>query len=175
MDKAYVQVYTGDGKGKTTAAVGLCLRALGAGLAVYIGQFIKAKPSSEITGLLAAVSPTGRLTARQFGLGRFPPGAPSKEDVDAARAGLAEAREATLSSEYDLVVLDEACVAVARGLVSESEILGLMADRPRTVELVLTGRYATRKIIDAADLVTEMREVKHYAASGAPARAGMEL
>lgn len=175
MERGYVQVYTGDGKGKTTAAVGLCLRALASGLSVYLGQFIKAVPSAEIRGLRSAAGPGGLLEVKQYGLGRFGPGPAPIEDIEAAAAGLAEALAALTGLSYDLVVLDEACVAVARGLVAEADLLGLVAARPASVELVLTGRYATPAILEAADLVTEMREIRHYASRGVAARPGIEL
>jgi cob(I)alamin adenosyltransferase len=176
MEKGYVQVYTGEGKGKTTAAIGLCLRALGSGLSVYLGQFIKGKPSAEVVALSDAARAGGwKLESRQYGLGRFIAGVPPREDVEAAGKGLGEARSALDSGLFDLVVLDELCVAVARGLIGEGEALELIAGKPRSVELVMTGRYATQAMIDAADLVTEMREVKHYYRSGVKARMGIEL
>jgi cob(I)alamin adenosyltransferase len=175
MDRGYVQVYTGEGKGKTTAAIGLCLRALGAGLSVYVGQFIKARPSAEIEALRSAWGAGGCLETRQYGLGRFIEGDPGAPDIVAARSGLVDARAALLSGRFDLVVLDEICVAVVRGLLEEGDVLGLVASKPESVELVLTGRYATQSIVAAADLVTEMRAVKHYHASGVVARAGIEL
>ncbi|MGO8692499.1 MAG: cob(I)yrinic acid a,c-diamide adenosyltransferase [Rectinemataceae bacterium] len=175
MERGYVQVYTGEGKGKTTAAIGLCLRALGAGLSVYVGQFIKARPSAEIEALRAVPDARGSLETRQYGLGRFMEGDPSASDIEAARSGLADARTALLSGSFDLVVLDEICVAVARGLLEEGEVLDLVASKPESVELVLTGRYATQSVVAAADLVTEMRAVKHYHASGVAARSGIEL
>jgi cob(I)alamin adenosyltransferase len=176
MERGYVQLYTGEGKGKTTAAVGLCLRALGAGLSVYLGQFIKAEPSAEVRALERAALALGwNLSARQYGLGRFVFSPPPPEDIEAARRGFAEAREELGSGRYDLVVLDELCVAVARGLVAEGDALALMAGKPLTAELVLTGRYATKAMVEAADLVTEMKAVKHYYSAGVPARTGIEL
>jgi cob(I)alamin adenosyltransferase len=176
MERGYVQIYTGEGKGKTTAAIGLCLRALGSGLSVYLGQFIKEKPSAEVVVLSeSARAAGGKIESRQYGLGRFIAGAPPREDVEAARKGFDEACQALSSGRFDLVVLDELCVAVARGLIEEGEALGLIAGKPRNVELVMTGRYATQALIDAADLVTEMRAVKHYHTAGVPARKGIEL
>jgi len=175
MERGYVQLYTGDGKGKTTAAIGLCLRALGSGLSVYLGQFIKANPSAEIKALRLAAGKAAMLEIHQYGLGRFISGGPSDADVDAARTGLGFARAALASGRYDLVVLDEACVAVARGLLTEEELLDLISAKPDSAELVLTGRYATRKVIEKADLVTEMRAIKHYYSAGVLARPGIEL
>ena len=180
MEKGYLQIYTGNGKGKTTAALGLALRALGAGLSVYVGQFIKGMRYSEIRALdeLAAIfkrrdgSPA--LEVRQFGRGCFIRREPEPADIEAAREGLEAARKAMLSGNYDLVILDELNVAVSIGLISESEALAFAGKRPAAVELVLTGRGAPDALIQAADLVTEMREVKHYYARGVEARKGIE-
>lgn len=176
MGKAYVHVYTGDGKGKTTAALGLAIRALGAGLDVYLGQFIKGMRYSEIATLEAldrALGP-GRLELRQFGRGCFIGREPEAADFAAASAGLEAARNAILSEDWDLVILDEINVAMAKGLVVESEVLDLLERRPPSVELVLTGRGAPEAIRARADLVTEMRCVKHYYETGVQARDGIE-
>ncbi|HUW41955.1 MAG TPA: cob(I)yrinic acid a,c-diamide adenosyltransferase [Rectinemataceae bacterium] len=175
MDKGYFQVYTGEGKGKTTAALGLCLRALGAGLRVYLGQFIKGGRYSEIKALeTLAVALDGTLAVRQFGLGRFIRNGPSPEDMAAAREGLVEARAALVSGDWDLVVLDELNVAAHVGLVTEHDIIDLAAARHPGVELLVTGRYATPAVIEAADLVTEMRPIRHYFDKGVMARKGIE-
>ncbi|MBF0456533.1 MAG: cob(I)yrinic acid a,c-diamide adenosyltransferase [Nitrospirae bacterium] len=165
-----IHVYTGDGKGKTTAAVGLSVRALGAGLRVFFAQFIKAAESSEFAALEAF---GGRFCLRRFGMG-FIRSAPSQADIDAARAGLTETRDAMLSHSYDIVVLDEINVAVSLGLISSGAIAGLIKDRPEDIELVLTGRGASEEIIAAADLVTELKEIKHYYRNGTKARKGIE-
>ncbi len=176
MDKGYLQVYTGDGKGKTTAALGLALRALGAGNSVFLGQFIKGMRYSEIEALerLGAAFGPGRLEVRQFGRGCFIRREPEPADREAANAGLAAARAACLSGRFDLVILDEANVAMSLGLLAPEEVLALAAERPAGVELVLTGRYAPESILAAADLVTEMREVRHYYREGVEARTGIE-
>jgi len=176
MAQGYLQVYTGNGKGKTTAAIGLSIRALGAGLSVYIGQFIKGMRYAEIATLetLAAALGPGRLTVRQYGRGCFIFRDPEQSDIDAAAEGLAEARAALESGSYGLVILDELNVAVKVGVVSEADALALVAARPPEVELVVTGRYATDAMLAAADLVTEMREVKHYYKNGVEARDGIE-
>lgn len=176
METGYVQVYTGNGKGKTTAAIGLSVRALGAGISVYIGQFIKGMRYSEIDALetLASALAPGRLVVRQYGRGCFILREPEMEDVKAAEAGLSEAREALASGRYGLVVLDELNIAISTGVISEKAVLALMAERPKNVELVITGRYATKAVRDAADLVTEMREEKHYYRKGVQARIGIE-
>ncbi len=173
IGRGYVHVYTGNCKGKTTAALGLAFRAMGYGLKTYIGQFIKKHPYGEIESA-RMVSPC--ITIEQYGRGEFIHAGdiPSSEDIDAARRGLARAADIMLSGDYDIVVLDEILTACHFRLVSQSEILTFISRKPPGVELVLTGRYAPVKIIDAADLVTEMSEVKHYYRKGVPARAGIE-
>jgi cob(I)alamin adenosyltransferase len=170
--RGYVQVYTGDGKGKTTAALGLAVRAAGAGLRVFIGQFVKGRPSSE----QAALDRFGdTITLRQFGRECFIHGAPTAEDIRCAEAGLDEARRVLEDGRHALVILDEANVAVQLGLFPVERILDLLAVRPPHVELVLTGRGADPRVLAQADLVTDMRAVKHYFARGVPARRGIEL
>jgi cob(I)alamin adenosyltransferase len=166
-----VQVYTGDGKGKTTAALGLALRAAGAGLHVFIAQFIKGVHSSELDALERY---SDLITIRQYGCGRFIHGEPEPEDIEAAEKGLTEARAALASGDYDVVILDEANVAVHFGLFGAADLLALLDARPERVELVITGRKALAELIKRADLVTEMREVKHYYAQGITARRGIE-
>ncbi|MHB9152861.1 MAG: cob(I)yrinic acid a,c-diamide adenosyltransferase [Spirochaetales bacterium] len=176
MKQGYVQVYTGDGKGKTTAALGLCLRALGAGLSVYIGQFIKGMKYSEILSLekLSALFGGERLTVEQYGRGCFIKRAPEPEDIAAAGLGLQKAMTAMLSGRYDLVILDEINVASRYSLISDEGIAALLDARPASVELVMTGRYAPASLIARADLVTEMKEIRHYYAKGVEARRGIE-
>jgi cob(I)alamin adenosyltransferase len=171
LSHGYVQVYTGDGKGKTTAALGLALRAAGAGWSVFFGQFAKGSKCSELTALERF---TDRITVRQFGRACFVGCEPDQADVDSAHRGLAECREVVLSGDYRLVVLDEANEAVALGLASLEDLLSLVDIRPAAVELVFTGRWAHRRLIDRADLVTEMQEVKHYYHRGVLARTGIE-
>jgi len=169
--KGYVQVYTGDGKGKTTAALGLALRAAGAGLRVYIAQFVKGMHYSELSALERFQD---RITIHQFGRDCFIRRAPAPEDVQAARQGLEAARKVLASGAHDLVILDEASIAVHFDLFSADELLALVAGRPEHVEVVITGRNAHPRILEAADLVTEMRELKHYYRKGVEARAGIE-
>lgn len=171
--KGYVQVYTGDGKGKTTAAVGLVIRALGAGMRVFFAQFIKGGRYSEID-MLERVAEHNSLVCRQYGEGCFILREAQESDRAAARRGLEEARSALKSEEYDLVVLDEANVAAKLGLISDEDLLSLIDDRPECVELVFTGRGASEALIARADLVTEMREIKHYYKKGVTARRGIE-
>jgi cob(I)alamin adenosyltransferase len=169
--RGFVQVYTGDGKGKTTAALGLALRAAGAGLKVFIGQFIKMGDYSEIKALERFPD---LIRVEQFGLGRFVGGKPSPADIAAARAGMQRVREVMASGEYQVVILEEANVAVKYGLIGVQELLGIIIDKPLEMEMVITGRGAAPRIIEAADLVTEMKVVKHYFEKGVRARVGIE-
>lgn len=171
LPKGYIQVYTGDGKGKTTAALGLALRAAGHGLHTYIGQFMKGQRYGE----LEALKDHPYIKIEQYGDARYI----HREDVTAeqvtqARRGLARAREAMLSEEYDIVVLDEINVTIWFGLLEAKEVLALLDEKPEHVEIVITGRRAPQALIDRADLVTEMREVKHYHRQGVTARRGIE-
>jgi len=169
----YVQVYTGNGKGKTTAAMGLAFRAAGRGFKTYIAQFLKAQPTGEIE---AAKRLAPLIRIEQFGREGFitVKDGPDDEDVSRAAEGLARAREAMLSGEYRIVVLDEVNTAVHFRILPEAEVLALIDRRPAAVELVLTGRYAPTSFIDRADLVTEMTEIKHYFNQGVKAREGIE-
>ena len=171
LKKGYIQVYTGDGKGKTTAALGLSLRAAGAGLKVYIAQFIKSGDYSEIRALERFAD---RIRVDQFGLGRFIKGQPAPEDVAAASQGLLAIREALSSNRYQMIVMDEANVAARLGLFAVDELLAIMNGKPDTMELVITGRGADPRVVANADLVTEMQAVKHYFRSGVAARVGIE-
>jgi cob(I)alamin adenosyltransferase len=170
-DRAYVQVYTGDGKGKTTAALGLALRAAGAGLRVFIAQFAKGTEAAELASLARFAD---LVTVRQYGLRRFLREPPAPEDIAAAREGLREAREAVASGRWDVVILDEANIATHFGLFTVEELLEVVDRAAGRVEIVVTGRKADPRLIERADLVTEMREVKHYYAKGAAARRGIE-
>jgi cob(I)alamin adenosyltransferase len=171
MRNGYVQVYTGDGKGKTTAALGLTLRAAGHGLRSYVGQFMKGQPYGE----LEALRDHPLITIEQYGGTRcIRREDVSAEDVARARRGLERAAEAMISGRYEIVVLDEINVALWFGLLSVEEVLALLDRRPKDVELILTGRRAAAEVLDRADLVTEMREVKHYYRSGLQAREGIE-
>ena len=169
--QGYIQVYTGDGKGKTTAALGLAIRAAGAGLNVYIAQFVKQGEYSEIKGLKQL---SDKITVEQFGSGGFIEGRPSTEDIEAARQGLERVKTILADGEHPVVILDEANVAVALNLISEESLLNLIIDKPAGVEVIVTGRGATPGIIARADLVTEMKEVKHYFKEGVQARVGIE-
>ena len=169
--QGFVQIYTGDGKGKTTAALGLALRAAGAGLRVYFGQFIKNADYSEIKALARFAD---CITVRQFGRGCFLLTEPAPEDRAAARRALDAIGLALVSGDYDLVIADEANVAVALGLIEPDDLVALIDLRPEQVELVLTGRSAPDAVLTRADLVTEMRCVRHYYDRGVLARPGIE-
>jgi len=171
-DLGYVHVYTGDGKGKTTAALGLALRAAGAGLPVFFAQFAKGGLYSEIAALRRFED---LITVKQYGGECFLNARPSQDDVDAARAGLAEVRGILSQGRHKLVVLDEASIAVRFHLMSEEELLEIVRARPAHVELVITGRYAPVSLLESADLVTAMQEVDHYFNRGVLARRGIEV
>ncbi len=169
--EGYVQVYTGNGKGKTTAALGLTVRALGAGLKVFIGQFLKTGTFSELKGLSCFGN---AVTVEQYGGGKFIIGDPSEADKERAREGFARAREAAESGTFDVVILEEINVAVDIGLLPVEDVLTLITNKHPAAELVLTGRNAHKNLIEAADLVTEMKCVKHYFDRGIHARTGIE-
>jgi cob(I)alamin adenosyltransferase len=169
--KGYVQVYTGNGKGKTTAALGLSIRAAGAGLKVFIAQFIKKGNYNEIKALKKF---SDLITVEQFGKGRFIKNKPATEDIQAARKGIEKIKSIVSSGNYKMVILDEANVAVKLGLFSVEDLLDIIANKPEEVELVITGRNADQRIIEKSDLVTEMKEIKHYFQKGVKARIGIE-
>lgn len=173
--RGYIQVYTGNGKGKTTAAIGLTVRALGAGLRVFFAQFIKGGRYSEIEMLEKIASESeGQLQCRQYGTGCFIMREPAEADRIAAREGLDEVFQIMQNESYQLIVLDEANVAVSLGLLKEEDLLRLADAKPDSAELVFTGRGAPPKLMERADLVTEMTEVKHYYQKGVMARKGIE-
>ena len=173
LGKGYVQVYTGNCKGKTTAALGLAFRAMGRGLKTYIGQFMKGQQYGELE---AAKLVKPYITIEQYGKEGFihVKNPPEREDVRMAQKGLAKARKAMLAGDYDIVIFDEIITAHCFHLVSIDNMLDLIKNKPDNVEIVLTGRYAPQELIDAADLVTEMLEIKHYYTKGVAARDGIE-
>lgn len=171
MEKGYVQIYTGDGKGKTTAALGLSLRAAGAGLSVYIAQFLKKGDYSELKALERF---SDKITIEQFGAGGYIVGEPKPEDLAAAQKALAAIRAALKSGAYDIVIMEEAGVAEKFSIISADDVLDIIAAKPENVELVITGRGVSQKVMDAADLVTEMKEIRHYYQKGVLARPGIE-
>jgi cob(I)alamin adenosyltransferase len=169
--EGYVQIYTGDGKGKTTAALGLIVRALGRDLRVCFLQFMKSDPTwGEIVTLKRLGVPV-----QQCGLDHWViKGEASEEDLAAAAAGLARARALVEGGGYDLVVLDELMTAVYFELVAVDDVLAVIAAKPPAVELVMTGRGAPEELVAASDLATEMRPLKHYYDAGVKARPGIE-
>jgi cob(I)alamin adenosyltransferase len=172
LEQGLVQVYTGNGKGKTSAAFGLALRAIGRGLKVYAVQFIK---GGFDYGELYVVDKLPNLKLKAFGRGEFVTmKPPEKEDVKLADEAFQLAKEVVGSGEYDIVILDEINVALNLKLISLEKVLELIKNKPKHVELILTGRYAPSEIIETADLVTEMKEVKHPFNKGYQARKGIE-
>ncbi len=173
LKQGFLQIYTGNGKGKTTAAVGLAVRALGRGFNVYFAQFMKSMRYGEIE-ILHQFEP--RVTLVRWGNDGFvfKKELPSAELQEEMQKGLRQAEEAMLSGAYDLVILDEILVSIYFHLFSTKQILEFVRKRPTDVELVLTGRYCPPDLIDVADLVTEMNEVKHYYHNGILARTGIE-
>ena len=173
MKKGFVQIYTGNGKGKTTAVIGQAVRAAGHGMKSYIVQFMKDHPYGEVESLKSLKQ---WITLEQFGNDEFvlKREHPDKKDVEAAQKALAQAGEKMISGKFDLIILDEVCVAIYFRLLNVSEILKLIEEKPEPTELILTGRYCPMELIDKADLVTEMKEVKHYYQKGIIARKGIE-
>jgi cob(I)alamin adenosyltransferase len=168
-----VQVYTGDGKGKTTAALGLALRAVGRGLNVCMLQFMKG--SGRYGEHLAAEKLTPLLTIIQTGRPGWVNTKDITEDRQVAQEALIQTQELLNSGRFDLFICDEINGAVGFGLIDIEQVLELIKSKPKNVELVLTGRNAHPLLIEAADLVTEMREIKHYYKAGVPARTGIEM
>jgi len=172
LEKGLVQVYTGEGKGKTSAAFGSALRAVGRGLKVYVIQFIK---GGFDYGELYIAERLPNLKLAAFGRGRFITEAPpSQKDVQLARDAFDLAKKVVDSGEYDIVILDEVNVVLNLKMIDIDEVVKLIKNKPKHVELILTGRYAPAQIMEVADLVTEMREVKHPYARGVPPRKGIE-
>ncbi|SCL88623.1 cob(I)yrinic acid a,c-diamide adenosyltransferase [Sporanaerobacter sp. PP17-6a] len=170
MEKGYVHVYTGNGKGKTTAALGLSLRAVCAGKKVYFGQFIKGMKYSE----LESQKFLPNFEIHQFGRNCFIFNKPTEEDIRLAKEGLETCRKILSGGLYDIVVLDELNIAVYYNLFTIDEAIEVIKDKAPHVEVIVTGRYADEKLIEFADLVTEMKEIKHYYKKGVPARKGIE-
>jgi len=172
LERGLIQVYTGDGKGKTTCALGLALRAVGQGFKVYLVQFMKGRDTGEAR---AAAKLSPELTLRYFGRpGLVNLKSPAREDLDLVQEAWNLAREIIASGDWDLVVLDEINLALAYGLIPLQEALEALRRRPAWVEVVLTGRQAPPELVELADLVTEMRGIKHYFTAGVKARRGIE-
>ena len=175
FSKGFVQVFTGDGKGKTTSAIGLAIRAMGSDHTVFFAQFVKSKTASEFNAL-SKMGPSFTFVSYGASDSKFLfERAPTEEDKIMARGGLSEAHQAMFSKNYDMVILDEVNIAVYYNLIEVKELLELIHQKPDSVELVLTGRYADPRIIEAADLVTEMKNIKHPFDKGIKARRGIEF
>lgn len=173
LEQGFIQIYTGNGKGKTTAAIGQAIRAAGYGLKTYIAQFMKEFPYNELNSLKHLKN---WITIEQFCGDEFvyKKQLPGEEDLAKAKKGLQTAKEKMLSGEYDLIILDEAIVATYFKLIETAELIEIIKLKPEKVELILTGRYCPKELIELADLVTDMKEVKHYYQKGIKSRKGIE-
>lgn len=169
-DVQLIQVYTGNGKGKTTAALGLALRAAGAGLKVYIAQFAKGGHYSELNSLRKLKN----IKLEQFGRGSFIGRVPAQADIALAGKGLEKIKKIISRKAYQVVILDEINIALELKLVRLEEVAGLLKRAPKGTEIILTGRYAPAAVIKMADLVSQVRQVKHYYQRGVLARKGIE-
>lgn len=170
--RGLLQIYTGDGKGKTTAAFGQALRAVGHGYRVCVVQFMKGRKYGEF---VAAERYLPNLTIHLAGLDSFVMrDNPAPLDIEMARRGLEVARQAVHSGNYDMVILDELNVALDFGLVPLDEVLKLVKERPATLDLIITGRYARPELLALADTVSEVREIRHHYRAGVKERAGIE-
>lgn len=170
MSKGYIQIYTGDGKGKTTAAFGLAVRARYAGKRVYIGQLMKSMKYNEVN----IEKDVSNITIEQLGTGCIFNRNPNEEDINSAREGLMKCSKILKEGNFDLVILDEIMIAIYLKLISTKEVIKALDSRAEHVEVVLTGRYAPKELIEKADLVTEMKQIKHYYEKGVEAREGIE-
>jgi len=170
MERGYISIYTGNGKGKTTAAFGLTVRAILSGKKVFIGQFVKDMKYKETR----LVEHFDNIEIKQLGKGCFITNLPNDEDIKAARDGLEECNEKMSSGEYDLVILDEITIALYFKLLDVNEVLNVLKNKDYNTEVVLTGRYASKELIDIADLVTDMVEIKHYYSQGVLSREGYD-
>ena len=173
LENGFVQIYTGNGKGKSTAAIGQAVRAAGFGLKTYIAQFMKEYPYNELMSLKYL---SQWITIEQFGGDAFvyKKELPGKDELDKAKQGLQKAREKMLNGEYNLIILDEAIVAIYFKLIETNKLVEFIKQKPKNVEIILTGRYCPQVLIDLADLVTEMKEVKHYYQKEVTSRQGIE-
>lgn len=174
LKEGFVQVYTGNGKGKSTAAIGLAVRAAGAGLKSYIIQFMKDYNYSELRSLelLHEFIELEKVGKDDF---VFRKELPPQEEIDLAATALNKAEIKMLSGKYDIIILDEACVSIYFKILKEEQILEFINKKPKEVELVITGRYCPKSIIDKADLVTEMKEINHYYQKGVVSRKGIDF
>ncbi len=168
----FLHIYTGNGKGKTTAALGLALRAMGSGKNVFIGQFVKSMAYSETEPIRTSLP---QITIKQYGLNCFINQIPTSEDAEAAKKGLSEIESILREAKHELVILDEANIALYYNLFNLNELIRILNCRTENTEVVITGRYAPPELIEYADLVTEMKEIKHYYAKGIKSRKGFEF
>jgi cob(I)alamin adenosyltransferase len=166
----YTHIYTGNGKGKTTAAFGLGIRALMSGKKVYIGQFVKDMAYNETK----IANDYENLTIEQLGKGCFIEREPTDEDKRIGKAALEKCYELYKNNSYDLIILDELCIALYFGLISTQEVIDCFFSEKYQAEVVITGRYCPEKLIERADLVTEMKEIKHYYNQGVTTRDGFD-
>lgn len=173
LKKGFIQIYTGNGKGKSTAAIGQAVRAGGFGLKVYFAQFMKEYPYNELKSLKHL---NKWITIEQFCGDEFvyKEELPGKEELEKAKKGLNKAKQKMLSGKYDLIILDEALVATYFKLIKTEELIEFIKQKPENIELILTGRYCPEELIELADLVTEMKEIKHYYQKGITSRKGIE-
>lgn len=173
LKKGYVHIYTGNGKGKTTAALGLALRAAGAGLKTYIAQFMKVYPYSElnILKLLSDYIIIEQFCGDEFVYKRQ---LPDENEIKKAVNGLNKAKTMMKSDEYDLIILDEVLVSIYFKLLTVEQLIEIINEKPVNVELILTGRYCPEILYEKADLITEMEEIKHYYSKGITSRKGIE-
>jgi cob(I)alamin adenosyltransferase len=173
LKRGYIQIYTGNGKGKTTAALGLALRAAGYGLKTYIIQFMKEYPYNELNSLcyLSDWIKIEQCCKDDF---VYEKTLPDIEERNKAKTALNKAESLMLDSSYDIIILDEILVSIYFKLIELDDVISFLDEKPDDVELILTGRYCPDELISKADLVTEMKEVKHYYTKGVLARAGIE-
>ncbi len=171
MDKGYVQIYTGNGKGKTTAALGLSLRAVSIGKKVFFGQFVKGMKYSEVN----CTDFVPNIEFEQFGKECFIYNDPTEDDIKRAEQGLAKMSSALKDGKYDVVVMDELNIALYFKLFTVEEVIKAISNRAPHVEVIITGRYAPKELVEIADLVTEMKEIKHYYTKGVENRKGIDF
>lgn len=169
--KGHIKIITGNGKGKTTSALGLAIEAVGAGKKVFIGQFLKSGKYSEMHALKMFPD---QITVRHYGLGKFVKGRPTDDDIIAGKEGYKEIVGIIKKEKHDLVIIDEGNVAVKYGILSGQSLIDLFDIKPDPMDLVVTGRGATPAVIERADLVIELKEIKHYFKQGVEARVGIE-
>lgn len=173
LEEGFTQIYTGNGKGKTTAAIGQAIRAAGFGLKTYIAMFMKEYPYNEIKALERF---NDLIKVEQFADDKFvfTREEPSEENRRKAKLGLKNSYEKMINQEFDLIILDEVLVSIYFGLITKDEVIPFFENKPKNVELILTGRYCPEEFYSFADLITEMKEVKHYYEKGILSRKGIE-